>query len=706
MLKPVLVGLMTAMIAAGAQAQPQSTPAAPAAQAADPFLWLEEIEGQRALDWVRAQNARSLGQLEADPRYAGLKAEALAIVNATDRIPMPGLRGGRIYNFWQDQTNVRGLWRRTTPESYRTADPRWEVLLDVDALARAENANWVYKGAYCLRPDYRRCLVNLSDGGKDAVRVREFDVSSKAFVQGGFDLPEGKQDVAWLDADTLLVARDWGPGTMTESGYAFVVKRLKRGQPLDQAVELFRGTPTDVGASPSVIYDGDGHRVVLLIRNVTFYDAETWIETPAGPKKLALPAQHSIAGLSNNQLLVTLQEDWKTPGRTFKAGSLVSVDAAAAARAPDALAPQLVLEPGPRQSIEGVSTTRSHVLVDLYENVQGGVRRFTFEGGGWAEAEIPLPKNSSVGVVAAEDESDAFFASVASFLTPNTLWLGDAGARQATQVKALPPRFDASTHVTEQFEATSKDGTKVPYFVVRPKAMKLDGSNPTLLYAYGGFQVSMTPSYSGTVGKLWLEKGGVYVLANIRGGGEFGPAWHQAGLKQNRQRIYDDFAAVAEDLIARKITSPRRLGIEGGSNGGLLMGVELTQRPDLWNAVVVQVPLLDMLRYHKLLAGASWVAEYGDPDKPEERAFLERISPYQNLKAGPKYPEPFFVTSTKDDRVHPGHARKFAAKMENLGLPFLYYENIDGGHSAAATLQEAARRASLEFMYLTRKLMD
>ena len=692
-MKAVVLGLVMAMASmTGAHAQ-----------APDPYQWLEDVEGARALDWVHAQNTRSLTELEADPRYAGLKAEALAITDATDRIPMPSLRAGLIYNFWQDASHVRGLWRRTTPSSYRTATPQWETLLDVDALAASDKANWVYKGAQCLWPAYERCLISLSDGGKDAVTIREYDLKTKAFVAGGFDLPEGKQDVAWVDADTLLVDRDWGQGTMTTSGYPFVVKRLKRGQPLDQAVEVFRGEAGDVSASAAVMRDGDGHEVTLYVRSLTFYDSETWIETPAGPKKLALPTQTGLVGMVRGQLLLTLQTDWGG----LKSGSLISLDAAEAAAAPGALKPRLILQPGPRQSIEGVSVTRAHILVDLYDNVRGGVRRYALEGGRWQGHDIALPHNASVDVVSTELESEAFFATATSFLTPNTLWAGDAGtAAEPVEVKALPARIDASNDVIEQFEVASTDGVKIPYFVVHPKGMKLDGSNPTLLYAYGGFQISMTPSYSGTVGKLWLEKGGVYVLANIRGGGEFGPAWHQAGLKDKRQKVFDDFAAVAKDLIARGITTPRRLGIEGGSNGGLLMGVELTQHPELWNAVVLQVPLLDMLRYHKLLAGASWIAEYGDPDKPDERAFLETYSPYQVLKAGVKYPEPFFVTSTKDDRVHPGHARKMAAKMEGLGLPFLYYENTDGGHSAAANLQETARRVSLEFMYLTRKLVD
>ncbi|MEO6340221.1 MAG: S9 family peptidase, partial [Caulobacteraceae bacterium] len=495
-----------AMIAAGAGAQPKAPASAGAEAASDPFLWLEEVEGQRALDWVRAQNSRSLGVLEADRRYPGLKAEALAIVNATDRIPMPSLRQGQVFNFWQDQANVRGLWRRTSLASYRTAAPKWETLLDVDALAKADKANWVYKGADCRWPDYRRCLVSLSDGGKDAVTVREFDMASKSFVEGGFKLPEGKQDVTWAGENTLLVGRDWGPGTMTTSGYPFVVKRLQRGQPLEAAVEVFRGKADDVAASGMVLHDGDRHSVTLFSRAVTFYESETWIDTPAGPAKLALPPKHSLKGMIKGQLLVTLEEDWSG----FKSGALISVDATEAARHPAALKAVLVLQPGPRQSIEGVSTTRSQVLVDLYENVQGGVRRYAFAGGRWTASDIDLPKNSSVDVVTTEDDSETFFASVTSFLTPSTLWLADASTRQAAQVKALPARFDASTHVTEQYEAVSKDGTKVPYFVVHPKAMKLDGANPTLLYAYGGFQVSMTPSYSGSIGKLWLEKGGVY----------------------------------------------------------------------------------------------------------------------------------------------------------------------------------------------------
>jgi prolyl oligopeptidase len=682
------------------------TPSDPPAQPSldlweDPFAFMEEVEGTAALEWVRAQNDRSLTILEGDPRFSGMKAEALAIVDAADRIAMPTLRQGQVFNFWQDAGHVRGLWRRTSLDSYRTDAPDWETLLDVDALAAAQEANWVFKGAQGCWPDYRRFLVSLSDGGKDAVEVREFDLLSNTFVSGGFSLPPGKQYVAWDGPDALLVAREWEPGTLTSSGYPFVIKRLMRGQALEAAVEVFRGGPDDVACSPMVLHDGHGASVVLFNRSVTFYESETWIDGKDGPARLGLPDKHAVQGLVRGQLLVSLEQDWGG----FASGALISIDAAAAAGEPADLKPVLLLQPGPRQSIEGVSTTRGHVLIDLYENVRGRVRRYAFDGAAWSGQDMALPDNASVGIVAADDEGETVFAQVTSFLTPTTLWLSREGD-VPVQVKASPGRFDASGHVTEQFEARSTDGTQIPYFVVRPKNLAFDGTAPTLLYAYGGFRVSMTPSYSGIQGKLWLERGGVYVLANIRGGGEFGPAWHQAGLKQQRQLIYDDFAAVAEDLIARKITTPRRLGIMGGSNGGLLMGVELVQRPDLWNAVVIQVPLLDMLRYHTLLAGASWMAEYGDPDQPDERAFLETISPYHTLKPGVIYPEPFFVTSTKDDRVHPAHARKLAALMEANGQPFLYYENIDGGHSAAANLQEAARRSSLEYVYLTRKLMD
>jgi prolyl oligopeptidase len=487
-----------------------------------------------------------------------------------------------------------------------------------------------------------------------------------------------------------------------------VIKRLKRGQDLGQATEVFAGSKSDVGVWSGVIRDADGKHVADYVTRATgFFDSEVHVLTPKGPVRLTVPTKASFQAYLDGQAIFTLEEAWTAPnGKAFAQGSLISFDLAKAIADPKAMDPVLILAPNARQSIEGVATTRSRLLVTLTTNVVGEVWSYAHGSKGWSGRALDLPKNASLGLVSANDRNDQIFVSVTSFLTPTSLWLGTADAGSLAEVKAAPARFDASDLVTEQFEATSKDGTKIPYFVVRKKALVLDGTAPTLLYAYGGFQVSMTPAYSGLTGKLWLERGGVYVLANIRGGGEFGPAWHQAGLKTKRQVIYDDFAAVAEDLIARKITSPRHLGIQGGSNGGLLMGVQLIQRPELWRAVVIQVPLLDMLRYNQLLAGASWMDEYGDPADPVEGAFLKKLSPYHNLKAGVAYPEPFFVTSTKDDRVHPGHARKMAARMQAMGLPFFYYENTDGGHAAAANLKETAKRVSLEFTYLTRKLMD
>jgi prolyl oligopeptidase len=674
----------------------------------DPFLWLEEVEGEAALEWVRAQNARTLAELEGDPRYQAMHAEALAVVTATDRIPYPRFLGARLANFWQDEGHVRGLWRVTSLASFATADPEWQNLLDVDALAAAEARNWVFQGATCLPPDYRRCLVSLSDGGKDASELREFDLAELRFVEGGFFLPEGKQSAHWLDGDTLLVGRDWGPGTTTASGYPYILKRLHRGAPLDSAAEVFRGSPADVSVRAVVLRDPDGRvRGTLIVRALTFFESETYLMGDGAPIRLPVPLKSQFRDFVSGQLVFTLDEEWRHPaGGRYGAGALISLDLDACLADPEAASPVLIHTPGPREAIEDVAATRTRLLATIYRNVEGSAVAYRFAAGGWVPSRLTLPEHASVSIVATSEREDLGFVDVAGFLTPNTLWLVEPEAGAGAPVKSLPPRFDAANSMVEQFEAVSADGTSVPYFVVRPKALRFDGAAPTLLYGYGGFQVSMTPSYIPVAGRLWVERGGVYVVANIRGGGEFGPEWHQAALKEHRQRTFGDFIAVAEDLIRRGITSPRRLGIMGGSNGGLLMGAMLTQRPELFRAVVIQVPLLDMLRYHKLLAGASWIAEYGDPDQPEEAEFLRAISPYHNLRPGIAYPEPFFVTSTKDDRVHPGHARKMAAKMAAMGLAFLYYENVDGGHSAAANLSERARRNALEFTYLTRKLMD
>ncbi|NBB17480.1 prolyl oligopeptidase family serine peptidase [Caulobacter sp. SLTY] len=689
-----------------ASAQP-AAPNGPSATQADPFLWLEDIEGEKALDWARAENARSLPVLQGDPRYQGLFDNALKIITAQDRIPMAGFAGvgdKELRNYWQDKDHVRGIWRRTTMDSYRTATPAWETILDLDALSEAEGKNWVWKGSSCLPPDDRYCLVSLSDGGKDAVTVREYDTVEKRFVEGGFVAPEGKQNISWLDKDTLMIARDWGPGTMTKSSYPFVLGLWKRGQPLDGVKEIFRGTEDDISVSGYALRDPSGAiQAVFINRAVSFFESETYALIGGKPVKLPFPLKSSVQSLVEGRLVLTLDEDWGA--QDLKQGDLVSLDLKALLADPAKAKAELVRRPTSRQSIQTVTNTANTLVVEVNDNVTGVVYAYRPGNDGWSKQKLNLPANSSLGIVSVGSQTDQVLASAANFLNPTTLWLANGGAPQ--QIKAAPAKFDADGMVIQQFEATSKDGTKVPYFIVHRKDIKLDGSNPTLQYAYGGFQVSMNPSYSGTIGKLWLERGGVYVLANIRGGGEFGPAWHQAGLKENRQRVYDDFFAVSEDLIARKITSPRRLGIMGGSNGGLLMGVALTQRPDLYNAVVIQVPLFDMQRYTVMGgAGASWAGEYGDGTKQEEWAYIGKYSPYQNIKPGQKYPEVYIETSTKDDRVHPGHARKAAAKLQSLGYKVLYYENIDGGHAASANLNETAMRVALEYSYLSRRLMD
>ena len=679
-----------------------------AAERSDPYIWMEEIQGERALAWARAEDERSLKILQADPQFAGLHADALAIVNAKDRIPAVSFAGNdELRNFWQDADHVRGIWRRTTLESYRSESPAWELLLDVDALAKAEGANWVWSGVDCLAPADRLCLVSLSDAGKDAVTVREFNTHTRVFVEGGFSLPEGKHRVAWLDADTILIATEWEKGQLTTAGYPYIIKSVKRGQSLSETHEIFRGDARDggYGVDPSVLRDEDGRvQAVMASRPLDTFTAEYYFIGGEQPVKLPLPLQATVQTFVQGKLVFTLEQDW--PARNLKQGDLAAYNLAALKADPDRAVPQLVLRPGARESIEEVASTRNKLVIALYENVKGSIVVLEPKDDGWARRKLDqLPGNSSIGIVTTSDRSDQMITSVAGFLTPTTHWLADGTTGRVERLKALAPRFDASNLQVDQYEAKSKDGTEIPYFVVRPKGVDLVGAAPTLLYAYGGFQVSMTPRYSGVIGKLWLERGGTFVVANIRGGGEFGPAWHNAGLKENRQKVFDDFFAVSEDLIARKITSARRLGIMGGSNGGLLMGVAMTQRPELYNAIVIQVPLFDMIRYTQIGAGASWVGEYGDPAIPAERAILERYSPYQKLQAGKRYPEIFLETSTADDRVHPAHARKAAARLAELGYPYLYYENMEGGHSAGANLNQVALTNALEFTYLSRRLM-
>jgi prolyl oligopeptidase len=667
----------------------------------DPYIWLEDKDGAKPLAWVEAENARTLPRLQNDPRYAGFYSQALAIASAEDRIPMPDQRFGRIYNFWRDAQHPQGIWRWTTEADYAAAQPRWTTALDLDALSKAEGRQWVWKGASCLQPEERYCLVHLSAGGEDAVTLREFDLQTGQFVPGGFDLPTSKQGAAWLDRDTLLVSRDWGAGTLTASSYPFVVKMVKRGRPLAAATEVYRGAPGDqLGTYASVMTDGAGHRLVLIGRRQQFFGGDTLVWTPKGTVKLDIPARAHPVGMVAGRVIFQTSDPWGAiPAGAAAWVPLAEIEAGRAT-------PRPLFAPTPRQAVQEVATTRDRVIVAYTDNVRGRVSVLSPSGDGWSSRAVPVAENLAVGVASTTDRSDQAYLGVTGFTTPTTLQAIDVATAAAPRtVKALPAKFDSTGQVVEQFEATSTDGTKVPYFVVHRRDRPLDGATPTLMTAYGGFEISRLPTYLGSTGKLWLENGGAFVLANIRGGGEFGPAWHDAGRKTKRQVIYDDFAAVARDLFARKITSAKKLGIYGGSNGGLLMGVEFNQHPDLWNAVAINVPLLDMVRYEQIAAGASWVDEYGSVTVPEERAFLERISPYTNIRKGTAYPEPYIMTTTKDDRVGPQHARKFAARLKEYGLPYLFYEDTAGGHSGDADIAQGARLQALQTTYFAQKLM-
>jgi len=671
----------------------------------DPYIWLEEVDGDRALAWVSEQNEHSLDRLQSDPRYETIRDEALALYEASDRIPYGSYFGGQVHNFWQDEDHVRGIWRRATLESYTTANPAWETVLDVDALAEEEGENWVYKGRSCLPPEYRLCLVNLSRGGGDAVVIREFDAVTKSFVEDGFVVPEAKSNVSWIGENAVFLGTDFGEGSLTSSGYPRTVRVWNRGTPLADARQIAEADSSYVSIGGFVTWRPEG-ATRFVQSTPQFYKSELfWVNDEFEPIRVPLQEDARFSGLMGDRLLVLLRSDWEVDGTTFPSGSLVALSLPESVRTGTPSEVELIMAATDRSAIRGVSVTRDAAFVSVLEEVTGSVLQLTRTADGWDLEPVDLPANGNVSLTSTDAFSDVVMASFQSFTIPNRLYLMRDGV-EPTVIKSLPDRFDASGFVTEQQFATSADGEKIPYFIVRPADLPLDGTAPTLLYGYGGFEVSLTPSYASPGTIAWLKQGGVYVLANIRGGGEFGPRWHEAALLENRQRAFDDFIAVGEDLVAKGITSPEHLGISGGSNGGLLVGAVITQRPDLFGAVVCAVPLLDMLRYHKLLAGASWMAEYGNPDDPEMRAVIEAYSPYQNVRPDVEYPEIFFWTNTRDDRVHPGHPRKMVARMQEQGHPVLYYENTEGGHSAGANLRQAATTSALTTVYLLQQLKD
>lgn len=696
-MKTLRTALTSALLIGCAHQAPNGdTDTSPVAEE-DPYLWLEDVEGDKALDWVRGENQRTAERLEAHPDFKSFLTDARAALDAPSRIPHVTARAGKLYNFWRDAEHVRGIYRRTTLDELKKPAPKWETVLDIDALSEAEGKKWVLKGMSCLPPKYQRCLVRLSPGGGDAYEVREFDSTTLQFVKDGFTLPAAKHNVEWIDENSLYVATDYGDGSLTDSGYPRIVKIWKRGTPLSEATTLFEGAKENVGSRAKRYRTDDGN-IDVLREWLSYWESNYFLVNGTKLTKLDLPVRSQIVGAFRGQLLVALKDDF----RDVPSGSLITVRPKEGG-----FDIGVVAKPTDSEIVVTARDTKQGVVVEILDDVRGRLYRYAPDGDGWKRTPVEFPDNGSVHVESVDDDTGDLFVAYESFTTSPTLYHVPAATLTAAVVRKQDPAFDESKFAVKQHWATSKDGTKVPYFVVMSKDTKLDGTNPTHIFSYGGFRVPLTPSYSGSYealfgayGKLWLERGGVFVSASIRGGGEFGPKWHEAALLENRPRAFEDFEAVAEDLVKKKITSPKHIGIEGRSNGGLLVTATMIRRPDLYGAVICGVPLADMKRYHKLLAGASWMGEYGNPDKPEDWAFISKYSPYQNLEAGKSYPKVLFYTSTKDDRVHPGHARKMAARMKELGYETGYYENIEGGHGGSSTNDQLAYRLALAYAHL------
>ena len=680
--------------------------AQPDAPAEDSHLWLEDVTGEKQLAWVRERNTESTQALTSGTGFAAIEQRILAILNSKERIPAVTKIGDRYYNFWRDAANPKGIWRSTTIDEYRKAEPAWETVIDVDALAKAEHENWVWHGATVLEPEDRVCLISLSRGGADADVVREFDLDRKAFVDDGFSLPEAKSRVAWRGRESLFVATDFGPGSLTTSGYPRTVREWTRGTPLPQAELVFEGQPDDmaVGASRDLT---PGFERDFFVRQITFWTNEFFLRRGGHLIKIDKP-DDANASVHREWLLIELRSPWTVEEATYPAGALLAANFEAFLKGDRTL--HVLFEPTDRTSLAAWAGTRNHILLTTLDNVRNRISVLTFTDGTWHRAPLNGVPDIGTATVSPVDEieSDDYWLVTSSPLEPSTLSLGSAAtpAKVPEKLKQTPAFFDASGMKVEQHEAVSKDGTRIPYFQIGRADLPADGSTPTLLYGYGGFEIPLVPGYSPVVGAAWLERGHTYVIANIRGGGEFGPRWHQAALKGNRHRAYEDFIAVAEDLVARRVATPEHLGVMGGSNGGLLVGNMLTMRPDLFGGIVCQVPLLDMRRFNTLLAGASWMGEYGDPDVPEEWAFIRGFSPYHNVAADREYPPILITTSTRDDRVHPGHARKMTARLREHGKPVLYYENIEGGHGGAADNRQKAFMDALAWTFLGRELGD
>ena len=662
----------------------------------DPYLWLEEVSGSEALDWVRARNEPTLAEL-CDAQFERMRIEALEVLDTDARIPYVRRRGEYLYDFWRDATNPRGLWRRTTLDSYRTDSPDWEVLIDVDELGRGDGQKWVWAGASVIEPEHTLALINLSPGGSDAVVVREFDMLTREFVADGFELPEAKSEVGWDDPDTVLVGTDFGPDSLTESGYPRILKRWRRRTPLTDAATIFEGSRTDVSAGGSTDRT-PGFERTFVGRSIDFWNRQRYQLRGSELISIDVPTDASSLSIHREWLLIDLRTDWSVGANTYRAGSLLAANYDEFIAGTREL--QVIFEPDEHTCLHQYAWTRDRLVLVTLADVASRVE--IVSPGTWRREPISgIPPATNTVIVAADDTGDEFFLDSSGFDTPSRLLRGtDAGPLE--QIKSAPAFYDAETLDVRQYFATSEDGTSIPYFVVRSR--DASGPGPTLLGGYGGFETSLTPGYSGVLGRLWLARGGTYAMANIRGGGEYGPGWHTQAMREGRHKVAEDFATVADDLVNRGITTVEQLGAQGGSNGGLLMGIMLTKYPEKFGALVCDVPLLDMKRYHLLLAGASWVAEYGDPDNPDDWAFISEYSPYQNISTGHNYPPVLMTTSTRDDRVHPGHARKMTAALEAAGQRAWYYENIEGGHAGAADNEQIAFKSALGYSFLWRML--
>ena len=670
----------------------------------DPYRWLEDVDSEKSMEWVHAQNARTFDHLKADPLFDEVLDQARTILNNQSRIPTVSQRGEWLYNFWRDDEHPRGVYRRTTLEQLRTAEPEWETVLDMDALSETEGEKWAFRGLDCLPPEYELCLAQLSPGGGDATVLREFNARTLQFIDGGFSLPKSKMQVDWRDKDSIFVATDFGPDSMTESGYPRQVRIWQRGEALDDAKVVYTADKQAVWARAGRLRMDEGD-IDIVFEGETFWTSKYFAYADGKTMPLAIPTTANLVGGYKGRLLLFLTEPWDFGGNTYPTGSVLVAHPSALSGGEGDI--DLVVRPSRDLVVESVSVVDDAILVTALDNVRGRLFRYYESGGKWSRETVEFPDNGHLSITSTDDDSGSYFVAYESFTTPPTLYYVAGGESSPVPIKAQDATFDGSRFEVDQHVVASADGTRVPYFVVRSKDMKHDGTNPTHIFSYGGFRNALTPSYSGSYeslsgayGKLWLERGGVFVLANIRGGGEFGPEWHAEALLKNRHKAFEDFEAIAEDLIRRKITSSEHLGIEGRSNGGLLVGATMTRRPDLYGAVICGVPLLDMRVYHTLLAGASWMAEYGDPDDPDMWSYIKTYSPYQNVIPDADYPPIFFYTSTRDDRVHPGHARKMAARMMSQGHTVWYYENTEGGHGGSSTNEQLALRVALGYVHL------